>query len=277
MVNLEIPFTKMQGLGNDFVVINATQQAFKLSPAEIIKMADRHLGIGFDQLLVLEPSSNKTADFDYRIFNADGSEVSQCGNGARCIARFIQEQRLSEKNEIILNTHAGELQTRLQADGQVTVNMGVPTFIPSEIPFTNTNSTPPYQTEIAGNIIHFYAAGMGNPHAVIQVKNIDDAPVNTIGKEMESNSLFPERVNVGFMQIISPDEIRLRVFERGAGETLACGSGACAAAAVGRKYLGLSDTITVQLLGGKLIITWPDLTAPLWMTGPAVTVFQGTW
>lgn len=274
---MKIFFTKMQGLGNDFVVIDATRQPFKLNAAEIRQMADRHFGIGFDQLLLLEPPKDSKADFSYRVFNADGSEVTQCGNGARCIARYIQDKGLSKNANIRLATKAGVLQLHIEKDQQVTVNMGIPTFDPAQIPFIAEKPALTYPLAVGDEQVIISAVGIGNPHAVLEVPDVGTAPVQTLGAKIEQHPRFPERVNVGFMQILNPQQIRLRVYERGAGETLACGSGACAAVAVGRRASLLADQVQVQLRGGNLLIRWAGGNSPLWMTGPAETVFTGEW
>jgi len=270
-----IHFTKMHGLGNDFVVIDAMNQTIYLSPEQIRFMADRHFGIGFDQLLLVEKPVTHNTDFKYRIFNADGSEVSQCGNGARCFARFVRDKQLTDKNEIRVDTNAGQLLLCLDKDGLVTVNMGVPHHHPSEIPLFIAPETLLYALEINGQDYQFGAVSIGNPHAVLQVDDITTAPVVELGKLLESHPVFPERANIGFMQIISRQQIKLRVYERGAAETLACGSGACAAVVIGIEQRLLDDTVKVELAGGQLTINWAGRGTPVWMTGPAVAVFDG--
>jgi diaminopimelate epimerase len=270
-----IHFTKMHGLGNDFVVIDAMNQTIYLSPEQIRFMADRHFGIGFDQLLLVEKPVTHNTDFKYRIFNADGSEVSQCGNGARCFARFVRDKQLTDKNEIRVDTNAGQLLLCLDKDGLVTVNMGVPHHHPSEIPLLIAPETLLYALEINGQDYQFGAVSIGNPHAVLQVDDITTAPVVELGKLLESHPVFPERANIGFMQIISRQQIKLRVYERGAAETLACGSGACAAVVIGIEQRLLDDTVKVELAGGQLTINWAGRGTPVWMTGPAVAVFDG--
>ena len=270
-----INFTKMQGLGNDFVVIDAINQAVNLTPEHIRFMADRHFGIGFDQLLLVGKPVSSNAAFKYRIFNADGSEVAQCGNGARCFARFVREKSLFDGDEIVVDTDSGQLVLQLVDDGQVTVNMGVPKFSPAEIPLIADQEELRYSTEINGAVVEFGAVSMGNPHAVIQVENVAIAPVADLGLVLENHPLFPARANIGFMQVLTRDHIKLRVYERGAAETLACGSGACAAVVVGIGQRLLDNKVTVDLPGGQLLIAWAGRGEPVFMTGPATTVFDG--
>jgi len=271
-----IKFSKMHGLGNDFVVIDAVNQAVLLTPEKIRQLADRHFGIGFDQLLLVEPPVSANADFKYRIFNADGSEVAQCGNGARCFARFVHDQGLTQKHEIYVDTDAGQLVLNLSSDGMVTVNMGTPRHAPQAIPLLTDQEAITYRTHAAGMDVEFAAVSMGNPHAVIRVDDITTAPVQTLGQALESHPMFPQRANIGFMQIISRQLIKLRVYERGAAETLACGSGACAAVVAGIEQHLLDSQTTVELPGGRLAITWAGRGQPVLMTGPAVTVFEGS-
>lgn len=272
-----IQFTKMQGLGNDFAVIDATQKPLQLTAQQIKKMSDRHFGIGFDQLLVIEASSDAAADFNYRIFNADGSSAEQCGNGARCIGKYIHDHKLSAKKEIVVSTLAGNLPIILEADGQVTVNMGIPIFDPKMIPYKATHQTDRYQLPLENESITIGSVSMGNPHAVILVTDASTAPVKELGTKIENHPNFPKRTNVEFMQIINPQQIHLRVFERGAGETLACGTGACAAVVIGRLWQKLAEKVSVHLPGGTLIISWQGPNHPVWMTGPAEEVFTGTY
>ncbi len=279
MQKMNIQFTKMQGAGNDFMVIDAIHQPINLSAAQIKFLANRQFGVGFDQLLLVEPST--TADFKYRIFNADGSEVAQCGNGARCFVRFVVDQKLTTKHEILVETASGIISPKLERNGQVTVNMGKPRFIPSEIPFLADAVQKKYAIEVnlneeKGKMYEISALSMGNPHAVLMVENIDTAPVESLGAALETHPRFPERVNVGFMQIINAHEIKLRVFERGSGETLACGTGACAAVVAGIQSGQLTSPVTVFAKGGTLHIAWDDADSPVMMTGPAETVFTGT-
>jgi len=261
---MSIKFTKMQGLGNDFVVINGINQTINL------------LGIGCDQLLLVEASQISEAEFRYRIFNADGGEVEQCGNGARCFARFVRDNNLTTSDEICVETMSGLIVLALEPNGDVTVNMGVPKFAPASLPFVADIESFTYKLDTSVGSVDIAVASMGNPHAVIEVGNIEKALVEVLGPEIESHQRFPERVNVGFMQIDSSHAIQLRVFERGAAETLACGSGACAAVAVGRHQGKLSDNVIVSLPGGKLNICWAGENEPLFMTGPATYVFEGS-
>ena len=270
-----IHFTKMHGLGNDFVVIDAINQSINLSTEQICRLADRHFGIGFDQLLLVEKPVSDNADFKYRIFNADGSEVAQCGNGARCFARFVQNKKLSDKDEICVDTNTGQLLLCLTEDGLVTVNMGLPRLQPSEIPLAVEEEALVYKVRINGQDYSFGAVSMGNPHAVLRVDNVATAPVAELGKILENHPLFPERANIGFMQIINRHQIKLRVYERGAAETLACGSGACAAVVTGITQGLLDSSVEVELPGGKLTINWLGQSASVWMTGSATTVFEG--
>jgi diaminopimelate epimerase len=268
-------FTKMHGLGNDFVVIDAINQTVLLSPEQIRFMADRHFGIGFDQLLLVEKPVSSNADFKYRIFNADGSEVSQCGNGARCFARFVREKGLFPGDVITVDTDSGQLVLTFTDNDLVTVNMGIPRHAPSEIPMATDQGLQTYSVEINGKSIVFGAVSMGNPHAVIQVENITSAPVADIGRILESHTLFPERANIGFMRVVNRKHIKLRVYERGAGETLACGSGACAAVVVGIEQGLLDNEVKAALTGGELAISWVGRGQPVYMTGSATTVYDG--
>lgn len=271
---MKLKFTKMHGLGNDFVVLDGINQKIDLDRQQIRTLADRHFGIGCDQLLLVEKAEG-TADFRYRIFNADGGEVEQCGNGARCFVRYVHEHGLTHKNEIRIETLSGVISPKLEVNGNVTVNMGKPQFEPDEIPFIAGKLELTYSLEIQGRLVTISAVSMGNPHAVLLVQNVDTAPVEVDGALIEVHPRFPKKVNVGFMQIVDRSRIRLRVFERGAGETLACGTGACAAVVVGIR-LGLLDRqVTVSTRGGELTINWDGNDAPVWMTGPAVTVFEG--
>ncbi len=269
-------FTKMQGLGNDFVVFDAIGQQVDLSPAQVRRIADRRFGIGCDQILLVEPPRDATTDFYYRIFNADGSEVEQCGNGARCFARFVHEKGLSDKEVIDVGTRAGNIRLYLEPHGQVRVNMGRPLLAPPDIPFVADTQHKSYLLEVDGERLTIAAVSMGNPHAVLQVKSVDEAPVHRLGPLIEHHPRFPNRVNVGFMQIIDPAHIRLRVYERGAGETLACGTGACAAVVAGRIQGLLNERVEVDLRGGDLVIEWQGGEAPVWMSGPAEIVFEGS-
>jgi len=272
---MKIRFTKMHGLGNDFVVLDAVRQNFVPTPAQARWLADRHFGIGCDQLLVVEPPQRADANFRYRIFNADGSEVEQCGNGARCFVRFVHDQGLTDKREIRVETQCGLIVPRLEADGQVTVDMGVPRLLPAAIPFIAESDALVQPLEFDGRSVLITAVSMGNPHAVQVVAHVDSAPVARDGPLIESHPRFPKRVNAGFMEVVDRHAIRLRVYERGTGETLACGTGACAAVVAGIRR-GLLDTpVRVATRGGALTIAWAGPEQPVSMTGPAVTVFDG--
>lgn len=272
---MKIRFAKMQGVGNDFVVIDAIRQNISLTPEQIRFLADRHFGVGCDQLLLVEEPTVPDADFRYRIFNADGGEVEQCGNGARCFVRFVHEQGLTDKKEIRVETARGIIFPRLEDDGFVTVDMGAPRFIPDEIPFVADERALTYTLDVAGTSIEAGAVSMGNPHVVQIVDNVDTAPVEQQGPLIEHHVRFPQRVNAGFMQLVDDHHIRLRVFERGSGETLACGTGACAAAVTGIQWGKLASPVTVSMRGGDLTIRWEGEGKPVMMTGPAVTVFEG--
>ena len=268
-----IAFTKMEGAGNDFIVLDCTRTPFALTADELRRLADRHFGVGCDQILVVEPSSK--ADFRYRIFNADGGEVEQCGNGARCFVRYVRDKGLTTKNAIRVGTLSGVITPRLEADGQVTVDMGVPEFEPPKIPFEASKRALTYPFVIDGNQLEISVLSVGNPHAVQIVPDVDAAPVTSQGPLIERHARFPQRVNAGYMQIVDRAHIRLRVYERGAGETLACGTGACAAVAAGIARGLLDARVTVETRGGDLGISWAGEGAPVLMTGPAVTVFEG--
>lgn len=265
----------MQGIGNDFVVIDAISQNVDLSRTQLRFLADRHFGIGCDQILLVESPASQHTDFRYRIFNNDGGEVQQCGNGARCFVQFVHEKGLTSKNCIRVDTLAGIIEIERQANGDVTVNMGQPDFTPQALPLQVPEAADHYLVNIEDTPVKFGAVSMGNPHAVISVDNVDNAPVETWGPVLESHALFPERVNVGFMQVVDRGRIRLRVYERGVGETLACGTGACAAVVMGIKWGMLNKRVTVELSGGNLLIEWDGNQSPVLMTGPAQTVFDG--
>lgn len=273
---MEIQFTKMHGLGNDFVVIDAISQAVQLTSVQIMAIANRHFGIGCDQLLLIETAKDPRAEFRYRIFNADGEEVEQCGNGARCFALFVQQQGLTTNDIIQVETANGMIELAVKSD-QVTVDMGVPDFEPESLPFLVKTRSETYNLMVNGVEYAIGAVSMGNPHAVMLVDNLDTLNIETLGGAIGSHSQFPNRVNVGFMQIINSGEIRLRVYERGVGETLACGTGACAAVAVGRMFGKLDKHVTVRLHGGDLDILWQGTGHHLLMTGQAATVFQGAF
>ena len=270
-----IEFTKMQGLGNDFVVIDAIRQQISLDPEHIRFIADRHFGVGCDQLLLVESAQDSDADFCYRIFNADGSEVAQCGNGARCFARFIRDKKLSAKDKLLVDTHAGQLLLTFDDDGLITVNMGVPQHKPALIPLQTEQEEAFYTVQLDDEEQSFGAVSLGNPHAVLQVADVLLAAVEEIGAALESHAFFPERANIGFMQVCDRNNIKLRVFERGAGETLACGSGACAAVVIGVDQGILANDVRVELPGGQLKISWQGREYPVFMTGPAISVFEG--
>jgi diaminopimelate epimerase len=270
-----LKFTKMHGLGNDFVVFDAISQSVNLTPAQFQFIGDRHFGIGCDQILLVERPTRGDADFRYRIFNADGGEVEQCGNGARCFVRFVHEKGLSPKTELRVETAAGIIMPRLEPNGQVTVNMGVPRFEPAEIPFVAEKRAPTYLLGLEGKLAEVSVLSMGNPHAVQLVEDADSAPVAVEGPQIENHPSFPARVNAGFMQVLDRGRIKLRVYERGAGETLACGTGACAAVAAGIMRGLLDGEVRVATRGGELTIRWEGEGRPVWMTGPAVTVFEG--
>ncbi|MCB1759444.1 MAG: diaminopimelate epimerase [Gammaproteobacteria bacterium] len=273
---MKLKFTKMHGLGNDFVVFDATNRPIELTPEQLRLLADRHFGIGCDQILLVEPPRSADTDFHYRIFNADGGEVEQCGNGARCFARYVRDAGLSDKDEIRVGTQAGRIVLYHEKDDMVRVNMGVPLLEPQRIPFLAPELAADYPIEVGGETLSIGAVSMGNPHAVLRVGSVDKAPVARLGPLLEQHPRFPQRVNVGFMEIRSADTIRLRVYERGAGETLACGTGACAAVVVGRTQGALDAEVEVELRGGKLRIQWPGGGQPVLMSGPATRVYEGT-
>ena len=272
-------FSKMHGLGNDFMVVDAVTQNVFFSPELIRRLADRHLGVGFDQLLVVEPPYDPELDFHYRIFNADGSEVEQCGNGARCFAKYVTEHGLTDKTSVMVETMRGIIVLNVLTDGQITVDMGKPHFAPEEIPFIPKNKADHdakvHMLVVGMETIPVSLVNMGNPHAVMLVEDVAKAPVQVLGEAIEKHPQFPQRVNVGFGQVISPSEINLRVFERGVGETQACGTGACAAVVAGISHGLLSETVLVHLPGGDLTIHWKEGESVL-MTGPASEVFTGT-
>ena len=272
---MKIHFTKMHGLGNDFVVIDGINQLVALEPECIRYLANRRLGVGCDQVLLVEAPQQAETDFRYRIFNADGSEVEQCGNGARCFARFVRDRGLTEQDDLCVETLAGRLQLRIQPNGQVVVDMGQPRLEPAAVPFFATDRASRYLIAADGMDFEIGVVSMGNPHAVLIVDDVHQAPVAHLGPLLERHGRFPQRTNVGFMQIVAPDHIRLRVFERGVGETLACGSGACAAVVVGRLWGRLWPKVRVELPGGELSIHWVGEGESVTMTGPATTVFEG--
>lgn len=272
-----LPFTKMHGLGNDFMVLDATRAPIDLDAGQIRRMADRHCGVGFDQLLLVEAPGRPDADFRYRIFNADGSAAGQCGNGARCFARFVIDHGLTDKQHLRVECPGGLIGLEVRDDGNVRIDMGAPGFLPAQIPFLAPAAAPTHVIDVAGAPVEISVVSMGNPHAVLFVASVDAAPVSTLGPALEAHPRFPERVNVGFAQVLAPDHLRLRVFERGAGETLACGTGACAAVAAGRQRGLLEARVRVTLPGGELQIEWPGAGAPILMQGPATRVYEGLW
>jgi diaminopimelate epimerase len=269
-------FTKMEGLGNDFVVIDATRAPFELTTAQIRLLADRRFGVGCDQVLVVE-AGREDADFRYRIFNADGGEVEQCGNGARCLVVYVREHGLTDLREIRVATAGGIIVPRLEDDGEVVVDMGVPRFAPSDIPFIDGTGALVESLDVDGTRVAISAVSIGNPHAVQRVDDVDRAPVGILGPLIERHPRFPQRVNAGFVQIVDRATIRLRVYERGAGETLACGTGACAAVVAGRRLGLLDERVRVRMRGGELTVAWFGEGAPVAMKGPARTVFEGEW
>jgi diaminopimelate epimerase len=268
-------FTKMQGLGNDFVMIDAVHQVVALNPDQVRRLADRRYGIGCDQVLIVERATRTDVDFRYRIFNADGGEVEQCGNGARCFARFVRDQGLTAKSELTVETLAGIIYPKIEADGAVTVNMGVPRFEPREVPFEASGRLPVYDLDVDGTAVPVTVLSMGNPHAVQIVTDVERAPVTTQGPKIEHHPRFPKRVNAGYMQVQDRRHVQVRVWERGVGETLACGTGACAAVVAGRLRGLLDEKVEVRVRGGTLHINWRGEGEPVWMTGPAVRVFEG--
>ncbi|MGD2082406.1 MAG: diaminopimelate epimerase [Chromatiales bacterium] len=272
---MDLSFAKMHGLGNDFVVFDAIGQSVNLSAEQIRFIANRRFGVGCDQVLLVEPPRTTDTDFYYRIFNADGGEVEQCGNGARCFARFVRDRGLSDKTVLDVGTRAGTIRLYLEEDGQVRVNMGVPSLEPAAIPFSAPERAVTYTVDVEGRETVISALSMGNPHAVLRVPSVDEAPLDELGPKLEGHTRFPQRANVEFMAVRERDHIDLRVFERGAGETLACGTGACAAVVAGRLQGLLDERVRVSLPGGDLMIAWAGEGEPVWMTGPSREVFQG--
>jgi diaminopimelate epimerase len=270
-----LKFTKMHGAGNDFVMLDGVRQNIQLTPEQLRLLADRHFGVGCDQILIVEKPSNKEADFRYRIFNSDGGEVEQCGNGARCFMRFVHDQKLTTKREILVETRGGLISPRLEQDGRITVNMGPPIFEPALIPFDGGSGAINEPLVVSGETLDISAMSMGNPHAVQLVADVERAPVEKLGPLIEHHPRFPRRVNAGFMQVMNRHSIRLRVYERGAGETLSCGTGACAAAVTGIRRGLLDSPVNVATRGGVLTVTWDGDGQPVLMTGPAITVFAG--
>lgn len=272
---MKLKFSKMHGLGNDFVVLDGVRQSISLTPEQLCYLADRNFGVGCDQILLVEKPTQPGVDFRYRIFNADGGEVEQCGNGARCFVRFVHDQGLTDKREIRVETRSGTIAPRLEADGTVTVDMGIPRFLPNEIPFLADDDVIIHLLDVADETLETSVVSMGNPHAVQVVDSVEAAPVAEHGPLIERHSRFPQRVNAGFMQIVDRHAIKLRVYERGSGETLACGTGACAAVVTGIRRGLLDSPVRVTTRGGDLSIVWGGVGRPVLMTGPAVTVFTG--
>jgi diaminopimelate epimerase len=272
---MRFAFTKMHGLGNDFVVFDAISQSIALTADQVRFIADRRRGIGCDQVLLVSRPARSGVDFSYRIYNADGGEVEQCGNGARCFVRFVREKGLTDKAEIVVETAAGIIRPRMEADGEVCVDMGSPRFQPEAIPFVAERQALDYALRVGEDEYTIGAVSMGNPHAVLQVADVDSAPVAKLGPRIEAHERFPRRANVGFMQVVDRGHIRLRVYERGTGETLACGTGACAAVSVGRLWSLLDEWVDVSLPGGTLHVRWDGRAGHVWMKGPAQKVYEG--
>ena len=268
-------FTKMHGLGNDFMVIDLISQHAHIQPKHAKQWGDRHIGVGFDQLLLVEPPHNPDVDFRYRIFNSDGSEVEQCGNGARCFARFVLDKRLTMKRQIRVETKGGIIELNIRPDGQIGVDMGPPRLVPADIPFMADDEALSYPLEVDGQQLDVAAVSMGNPHAVLRVDDVNEAPVHQLGPKIEHHTRFPQRVNAGFLQVVDRQHARLRVWERGAGETQACGTGACAAAVAAIRQGWMDSPVHIDLPGGRLSIEWAGIGQPVIMTGPAVRVFEG--
>ena len=272
---MRLAFTKMHGLGNDFVLFDAPRAAAMPGAARLAALADRHTGIGFDQALVLEPPRRAGTAVYYRIFNADGSEVEQCGNGARCVAAFVARRLGTGAGELVMDSPAGLVQARLLAAGEVSVAMGVPNFDPAALPFEAEREADSYQLTVADETLELGAVSIGNPHAVLRVASVATARVDTLGPRVENHVRFPRRTNVEFLEVVSRSHVRLRVFERGVGETQACGTGACGAVAVGRRRGWLDAVVAVDVPGGRLGVEWQAGAAPIWLTGPTATVFEG--
>ncbi len=270
-----LKFTKMHGAGNDFVVLDGIRQHVSLSTEQLRLLADRHFGVGCDQILLVEKAHDSSADFRYRIFNADGGEVEQCGNGARCFVRFVHEQKLTNKAEIVVETHSGLIRPRLEKDGRVTVNMGAPVFDPDRLPFTGGTGGVSEPLVVDGETLVISAISMGNPHVVQVVEDVGSVALEIIGPLIEHHPRFPKRVNAGFMQVMDRQHVRLRVYERGSGETMSCGTGACAAVVAGIRRGLLDSPVTVATHGGTLSIAWEGENTPVLMTGPAISVFTG--
>jgi diaminopimelate epimerase len=273
---MRIEFAKMHGLGNDFIIFDAPKGPLP-DPERWRRLADRHKGIGFDQALVLEPPQRKDTVVYYRIFNADGSEVEQCGNGARCVATLVSRRLARGPGDILMDSPGGLVRARVLENGWVSIDMGTPNFAPTSLPFDASSEAYVYPLEVAGTEVEIGAVSIGNPHAVLTVASVASAPVDRLGPAIEHHPRFPRRTNVEFMEVVAPDHIRLRVHERGTGETLACGTGACAAVAVGRRHGLLGEKVNVDLPGGRLIIEWPGPGEHIWLTGPTETVFEGSF
>jgi len=272
---MRLKFTKMHGLGNDFIVFDAPRPHEVPTPAQLRRLADRRTGIGFDQALVLSAPRSPGTDVYYRIFNADGTEVEQCGNGARCIATLVARRNARRERPMRLGSPGGVVDAVMRDDGLVSVAFGLPDFDPRSLPFEAAAEAASYRIDLSSGTVEFGAVSIGNPNAVIRVASVADAPVDTVGPAMENHARFPRRVNVGFVEIVSPEHVRLRVFERGTGETLACGTGACAAVAIGRRHGPLAEEVRVDTRGGRLIVGWRGPGEPIWLTGPAETSFEG--
>lgn len=272
---MRLDFTKMHGLGNDFIVFDAPQPDAIPTPARIAALADRHTGIGFDQALVLEPPRRADTAVYYRIFNADGSEVEQCGNGARCVAALVAQRLGAGPDELLMDSPAGLVRARSRADGEVSVAMGVPNFTPASVPFVADSTADAYLLDVNGELLEIGAVSIGNPHAVLRVDTVASAPVDRLGPQVENHRRFPRRTNVEFLEVVSRGQVRLRVYERGVGETQACGTGACGAVAVGRRRGWLDELVYVDLPGGRLTVEWRGDAEPIWLTGPTATVFEG--
>lgn len=273
---MPVKFTKMHGAGNDFVMIDTISQRIKLRPRDIRRIADRRRGVGCDQVLLVEPPGQPEADFRYRIFNADGSEAGQCGNGARCFARFVRHRRLTHLTTMVVETGSSLMTLRLKENHEVEVDMGAPLFIPTDIPFRRAETAPEYELTAAGETLRVGVLSMGNPHAVLRVDDVNDGSLERLGEAIRSHEDFPEETNAGFLEVVDRTHVRLRVFERGVGETEACGSGACAAVVYGRRMGWLDDRVTVELTGGKLHIQWQGDDTSVLMTGPTAISFEGT-
>ncbi len=274
---MKLQFTKMHGLGNDFVVIDAINQRVVLDETQLRAIANRRFGVGCDQILLVEAARHPDTEFYYRIFNADGGEVEQCGNGARCFARFVRDKDLTRSEEIPVGTASGNIRLFIERNGMVRVNMGEPHLVPAEIPFDAARQAVTYPLDVDGETLEIGAVSMGNPHAVLLVEDVVTAPVERLGPLIEGHPRFPRRANVGFMAVRDREHIDLRVFERGAGETMACGTGACAAVVHGQMRDMLERRVEVALPGGTLVVSWHGIGEPVWMTGPAVAVFDGSF